>query len=191
MAVDRRKQIVDAAGKSFSLFGYKATTMDQVAKLANVGKGTIYTFFANKEDLFGEILGDVIDHLKALAEQSFNPQQSFSDNLHRYLFAVLEFRQQHEFMIRLTHEMTDIGTPEAVDGMRKIESAILLLLADQIRPAIDSGELKPCDPERTAFVIFKLYIALIFDWQTTHPPLEKEEIAEMFDLYIIKGLSVL
>lgn len=50
--MDRRQEILEAATKSFSLFGYKATTMDQVAKLANVGKGTIYTFFANKEELF-------------------------------------------------------------------------------------------------------------------------------------------
>ena len=56
MATDRRKMIVEAATKSFSLFGYKATTMDQVAKLANVGKGTIYTFFKNKEELFEEII---------------------------------------------------------------------------------------------------------------------------------------
>ncbi len=37
-----------------SSFGYKATTMDQVARLANVGKGTIYTFFKNKEELFSK-----------------------------------------------------------------------------------------------------------------------------------------
>lgn len=44
MAIDRRQQVIEAAEKSFALFGYKATTMDQVAKIANVGKGTIYTF---------------------------------------------------------------------------------------------------------------------------------------------------
>ncbi|MBW4840864.1 MAG: TetR/AcrR family transcriptional regulator, partial [Paenibacillaceae bacterium] len=52
--VDRRKLVVEAAEKSFALFGYKATTMDHVAKIANVAKGTIYTFFTNKEELFDE-----------------------------------------------------------------------------------------------------------------------------------------
>lgn len=46
--VDRRQQVLQAATKSFSLFGYKATTMDQVAKIANVGKGTIYTFLRTR-----------------------------------------------------------------------------------------------------------------------------------------------
>ncbi len=48
---DRKKLIVEAAAKSFSEFGYKATTMDHVARSAGVGKGTIYTFFKNKEEL--------------------------------------------------------------------------------------------------------------------------------------------
>ncbi|MFD2875388.1 TetR/AcrR family transcriptional regulator [Paenibacillus rhizoplanae] len=62
-----RSKAAGAAGGDeifFSLFGYKATTMDQVAKIANVGKGTIYTFFTNKEQLFDEILRDVILEMK-------------------------------------------------------------------------------------------------------------------------------
>ncbi|CAM5658051.1 HTH-type transcriptional repressor AcnR OS=Lysinibacillus sphaericus OX=1421 GN=acnR PE=4 SV=1 [Lysinibacillus sphaericus] len=35
--MDRRQEIIEAAAKSFTLFGYKATTMEQVAKIANVG----------------------------------------------------------------------------------------------------------------------------------------------------------
>lgn len=52
LAVDRRKLILEAATKSFSMFGYKATTMDHVAKIANVGKGTIYTFLKIKRSSF-------------------------------------------------------------------------------------------------------------------------------------------
>lgn len=40
-----------------------------------------------------------------------------------------------------------------------------------------------------AFVIFKLYIALIFDWEKNHEPLKDEELAEMLKMYILKGLS--
>lgn len=41
----KKKGILEAATRSFGKFGYKATTMSQIAKQANVGKGTIYTFF--------------------------------------------------------------------------------------------------------------------------------------------------
>ena len=70
--MDRKQEIIDAATKSFSLFGYKATTMDQVAKIANVGKGTIYTFFANKEVLFQEIVIRMITEMKQEADNCNN-----------------------------------------------------------------------------------------------------------------------
>lgn len=54
--MDRRHEILMAATQSFTHFGYKATTMEKVAQLANVGKGTIYTFFDNKDVLFQEIV---------------------------------------------------------------------------------------------------------------------------------------
>lgn len=44
MSIDRKALILQAATLSFVQFGYKATTMDQVSRIANVGKGTIYTF---------------------------------------------------------------------------------------------------------------------------------------------------
>lgn len=56
MAIDRKQSVVDAASKSFALFGYKATTMEQVAKLANVGKGTIYTFLKTKKSYSMKLL---------------------------------------------------------------------------------------------------------------------------------------
>ncbi|MES9682444.1 helix-turn-helix domain-containing protein, partial [Gottfriedia acidiceleris] len=54
MSFLKKQNILQAATKSFTIFGYKATTMSQIAKQANVGKGTIYTFFKNKEELFDE-----------------------------------------------------------------------------------------------------------------------------------------
>lgn len=53
--MDRRHEILIAATKSFTLFGYKATTIEQVAKIANVGKGTIYTFLKIKKSCFRKL----------------------------------------------------------------------------------------------------------------------------------------
>lgn len=190
MAVDRRKQIVEAASKSFALFGYKATTMEQVAKLANVGKGTIYTFFTNKEELFDEIVKVVIEQLRDLAKSLIQSDKPSTYNLHRFLFSALEFRREHEFVLRLTHEVKEMGTAAAIEGIMKIEKAIISYVTGMIQDAIDQGEFKPCDPERTAFAMFKMYIAFVFDWESTHEPLSKEEILELFNQYFIRGLAI-
>ena len=45
-----RAQIVAAAIRLFSEHGIEATTVDQIAAAADVGKGTIYNYFQTKSD---------------------------------------------------------------------------------------------------------------------------------------------
>lgn len=188
MSIDRRKQVVQAAAKSFSLFGYKATTMDQIAKIANVGKGTIYTFFANKEELFDEILQQVIQEMKHIAEGEIQEDKPFFDNLYRVLDRVLDFRSHHELVIKLSHEVRDFGTPMAKEGLNKIEQVILGYIEMQIKQGIDRQEIKACDPTVTSFVMLKLYIALTVEWKKLNEPLNKEDIKNYFRLYFLEGL---
>lgn len=187
--IDRRSLIVDAAGKSFALFGYKATTMDQVAKIAGVGKGTIYTFFTNKEELFHEIMGRLIREMKQVAEQALDPASGFFENLNRVLDRLLDFRERHELAVKLMQEVRELGTPMADEGIRAMESAIVNYIRVQIEAAVDKGDIKPCDPEITAFVILKLYIALTADWKQYHEPLDKARTAELLRLYLQEGLA--
>ena len=49
MSADKRERIIEAATQSFSEYGFKGTTMDRVARIAKVGKGTVYVFFKNKD----------------------------------------------------------------------------------------------------------------------------------------------
>jgi len=189
MTIDRRQEILNAATKSFSLFGYKATTMDQVAKLAKVGKGTIYTFFQNKEELFDEIIMKLIQDMEVAATNAIDESKSFRENVHQALYKMLEFRLEHQLTIKLFQEERDIGTPVVQDVMKRLEQSILSFIEEKIQRAIDKGEIKQCDPEMTAFVLLKLYVALIFDWEKNRKPLHKEEIANLFELYIFNGLS--
>ncbi|MGE6260013.1 TetR/AcrR family transcriptional regulator [Heyndrickxia sporothermodurans] len=189
MAIDRKQLIIHAATKSFSLFGYKATTMDQVAKLANVGKGTIYTFFKNKEELFDEIIISLIKEMKEAAEEVIDENLSFCENANLALFKLLEFRKKHQLTIKLFQEEREIGTREVLEVMQRLEFEIVSYIKEIIQKAINKDEIKPCNPEITAFIMLKMYVSLIFDWEQSHKPLEKDEIFQMFELYLLKGLS--
>ncbi|AXI38404.1 TetR family transcriptional regulator [Bacillaceae bacterium ZC4] len=189
MAIDRKQNIIDAATKSFSLFGYKATTIEQVAKLANVGKGTIYTFFKSKEDLLDEIISSVIVEIKETAEHAMDPDRPFLENAHRALYRIAEFRKQHPLTIKLLQEIRDIGTPAVQEVMKRLDRAIIAFIREKIDNAIKKGEIRNCDSEITAFLMLKMYIALNFDWEKEHEPLPKEKIAELFEQYFLKGLS--
>ena len=189
LVIEKRERIIVAAERSFGLFGYKGTTMDQVAKLAGVAKGTIYTFFKNKEELFNEIIETLIQVMKEKATQAIHPDDTFFNNLHRALYEVLEFRKKHQLTLKLSQEVREIGTDNAQVALERLEEEVILFIERYLQSAIETGKIVHCDPRKTAFVMFKLYIALVFDWEEHGEALSKEEIADLFERYLVFGLK--
>ena len=64
-----RQRILTAAAEVFRQRGLEAT-LDDVARAAGVGVGTVYRRFPDKETLIGELFKDRIDALVAVAEQA-------------------------------------------------------------------------------------------------------------------------
>ncbi len=59
----RRRQILDAAARQFGLKGLDpgAATIDDIAKAAGLSKGSIYSYFKNKEELLAAIVESAIE----------------------------------------------------------------------------------------------------------------------------------
>lgn len=188
--MDRRQEILLAATKSFTLFGYKATTIEQVAKIANVGKGTIYTFFSNKEELFQEVVFHLINEMKYETDQLIDTSASFMQNAHIALMKMLEYRERHMLFAKLVEEETALRTPEVKQMLLKIEAEIITYVSMRIRNGIAKGEIIDCNPEHVSFLLFKSYLAFIVDWQLTHnEPLNEQEILTLFSETIFRGLA--
>ncbi|QYR22387.1 TetR/AcrR family transcriptional regulator [Paenibacillus sp. sptzw28] len=190
MTVDRRALILKAAAQSFAQFGYKATTMDLVSKIANVGKGTIYTFFKTKDELFEEILRKVLQEMRQVMDGGIVIGDTFIHNIFRVLDSLLEFRSDHELFIKLSQEVRDIGTVQAVEGIRQLESMAREFLKQQIDQAIRDGEIKPCDSNIVAFMFLRLYVGLTTEWNKSAAPLSKEQIKDNIRLLISEGLLI-
>lgn len=189
MSIDRRTLIVEAATKSFALFGYKGTTMDQVAKIANVGKGTIYTFFSNKEELFQEVLNHLLAEMKFVVEESISYGHSFFDALSDALNLILEFRERHELALKLAQEVREIGTPMAIEAIQQIEKLVIDYIAEKVKRAVERKEIKSCDSQLTAFIILRLYMALAVEWKH-QKELDKSEVAKQLRFYLENGLAL-
>ncbi len=87
----RPTEILQAALEEFSLKGFSAARLDDVAARAGITKGTIYVYFPSKEDLFVAMLKQksqaTTDNLKALTD---DPKASAIDILKRHLAFVAE-----------------------------------------------------------------------------------------------------
>ena len=50
----KKETILAVAEKFFARFGIRKTTMDEIAKMARIGKSTLYYYFKSKEDIRSE-----------------------------------------------------------------------------------------------------------------------------------------
>lgn len=188
---ERKAKIIEAAKKSFSLFGFKGTTVDQIAKIAGVGKGTIYLYFENKEELLHAIVLTLVNEMKRVADEAIaSSKNTMFERLHAALYAVLMYRKDHELLMKLSDEFREIGTPAAQDALVVLEDEVVAYIKTLLEKAIQMKTIKPCDPEVTAYVMFRFYVMLIFDWEKRHEPMPDEKISQLFQLYLMEGLAL-
>ncbi|MFZ5481433.1 MAG: TetR/AcrR family transcriptional regulator [Myxococcota bacterium] len=56
MDTEKKERILDAATRLFARYGFRKTSIDEVAAEAGVGKGTVYLTCESKEDLFFQVV---------------------------------------------------------------------------------------------------------------------------------------
>jgi TetR/AcrR family transcriptional regulator, repressor of fatR-cypB operon len=82
---DKRRRILDAALKTFAARGYHGTSVPEVAAAADVGVGTLYRYFADKNALVNELYRDSKLRLKAALLEGLPPPNAYQlDNAQRW-----------------------------------------------------------------------------------------------------------
>jgi len=77
----KRQQILRAAEKLFTSRRFDEVTTDDMMRVAGVGKGTIYRYFKNKDDLFFQVAISGFDKLCELLDKKVPKEASFKEKL--------------------------------------------------------------------------------------------------------------
>ncbi|WP_245629721.1 TetR/AcrR family transcriptional regulator [Alicyclobacillus sendaiensis] len=185
-----RERIEEAAKRAFSEFGYKGTTMDQIARLAGVSKGAIYLHFPSKEALFHHMLRGVIAQVRDAFESAQVEGDDYFRNLERGLRALMKFRADHAMLSKLVQEVRQFGTAEARAGLQQLEAAILDYLARHLQRGMDLGVVRPCRADLVAFVLFRAYTSVLRDFRPEEGELSEGALYELFTGLFVDGLRL-
>lgn len=184
----RKEEISNAAKELFTDFGFKSVSMEQIAMRANVGKGTLYLYFKDKEDLFFSLAKKLMDDVDSFMQACQDKQLSFFDEIHEIIYNLLMYRRSHKFLYRMSQEAREYRTPSAIKVLQMFDDEVCGYLEKKLQKAIDEGYLKPCNVSVLSFIIVRLYKALAFEWEETHEPLNEKQIAESVLLFVKDGL---
>lgn len=82
--LELREKIIKAAIDAFSKYGFDRTRMDDVAKTADLSKGTIYLHFKSKEDLFYAICENNLAEAKQQILTMFAKKEDLVSEIERF-----------------------------------------------------------------------------------------------------------
>jgi AcrR family transcriptional regulator len=81
-----RKKIIITAGEIFSHYGFKKTTMDEIAKALKMGKSSIYYYFSSKEEIFEAVVLYEANVLRNELTTAIKAVESPIEKLRNYVF---------------------------------------------------------------------------------------------------------
>jgi len=81
-----RKKIILTAGQIFSHYGFKKTTMDEIAKALKMGKSSIYYYFQSKEEIFEAVVLHEANVLRNELTTSIKAVESPVEKMKNYVF---------------------------------------------------------------------------------------------------------
>ena len=102
-----RKKLHKVAKECLQRYGVKKTTVDQMAALADISKGSFYNFYSSKEMLFFAVLEEYqIDVMNRLTEQLGMEVKMDTNRLVQLLYDFYQdFRYSFMYTIFKNHEM--------------------------------------------------------------------------------------
>ncbi|MBL0707552.1 MAG: TetR/AcrR family transcriptional regulator [Sulfurimonas sp.] len=143
--VKKRRDIALSCKELFFLHKTKNITISQIAKTAGVGKGTLYGYFKNKEDIVFEIISSMIEERNILVERRISQTQTTKEKIK--LFATFFHSDEDEELRKFYKEFISISLSSPDDKIIEFQTQCFneyyLWFEKIIVEGIKKGELAP------------------------------------------------
>lgn len=152
---ETRRRILAAAQEVFLAAGFSDANLNEIARRADVGKGTLYRHFESKGELYVAMLaehGETLAREMAELIELEGPVLKQIEQIGRFYLDFWQRHPDHFQIIRAAHGDDRIGpiSPELLARLRGIFEPPLRLLESLVRRGIERGEIRPVDPWHVA-----------------------------------------
>ena len=164
-AEGKRERILAAAWELFARLGYKGTTVEAIARAAAMAKGSVYRYFATKDEVLfalvegaGEAMARSAD---ALLEGDLGASGDAGGIVRGYISSIVDYRDQYRIYRELVFEARALGTTAAAEAVSRLDRRFEEELARMLRAFAERGVIAPCDYEAASVAILGAYSGLV------------------------------
>jgi AcrR family transcriptional regulator len=155
-----RENIINAASIAFSKFGYKKTTLDDIAGFTNVSKTGLYYYFKNKEEVFNEVIKKEAARLQEKLIEAVGQESKPIDKIFAYIRERMEFLAQvSNYYSALRYDLMEhLNTINK--NRAEFDKIELKVLSDILIEGNKTGDFSIDDIQVTAKTILLVLISL-------------------------------
>jgi len=102
--MDRKKEILTAAGECFVKFGYEKTTLDDIAELVGINKASFYYYFKNKEEIFKELITQEADQCIEVLRKRVEPITNYKEKVLAWIKEGFKYNDKNSILHKLSLE---------------------------------------------------------------------------------------
>jgi AcrR family transcriptional regulator len=159
----RCTQILAAARQVFAEKGYREATMDQIAEVAGVAKGTLYSYFPSKREVYVAELSHGAGELLELTRTALASSGDTREKILTFIRTRLEYLDSHlEFFKIYQAEFGNLTHPAWVSQQfRDAYEQQLRLLEDMLSGAVERGEIRSVPVGAVACGIYEMTRGLL------------------------------
>ena len=163
----RRQQIIIAAKRIFSAKGFTETTMEDIAKEAEISPGTIYTYFKSKDELYASLSIRILRHLHIRLEYVKNlndiSDQQRIMSLKEALYDVYKLDSLiliSLFNLQTSESLRNLSS-ELLSEIIRLTQESLKIIADIFSEGINNGVFINKNPNALADIFWMLFSGVI------------------------------
>ncbi|MFB3844236.1 MAG: TetR/AcrR family transcriptional regulator [Candidatus Cloacimonadaceae bacterium] len=154
----KKRQIIDAADILFCRFGYAKTSLEDIAREAALGKGTIYYNFDSKEEIFFEVVKRHYQIFYATLDKELTKKENFADKFSTVIQLPLKLIYEHApVLLDAMKNLADKYMQKLCAFRNANREKMTNLLTDILEYGIKRGEVNPSLP-------INRIVNIIFDW---------------------------
>jgi len=187
MHSDKKQRIMQSAEQLFRTRRFHEITLDEIARDADVGKGTIYLYFSDKEDLIFQAAVAGFDTMCQTLGKNAAQGVAFRDALLRTCEVISGFFQARRplFRIILSEGERDMenGGPGLRQRWRERRKPMTEAVAAVVAQGMASGEIR-ADVPAEILAEYLLGMLRTRSWELEDRPQEQRSLATVVDLFI-------
>lgn len=182
--MEKKEIVIDTARELFKKYGYTKVSMDEIAKSSKVTKRTIYSYFKDKESLFLYFIEEELKQMRESIEKKSNKGIPFMEVVTTNLYDMLRFKNNSSLVSTISKEIKS-GNMKNQDFLKVYDKEILAYLEEKIDEEIKLGRIKDCDSHLTAFIIYKVFISVLFEYDLD---IDEEKVTKEVTTVLKDGL---